>query len=232
MSASLEKLEKIINYKFNNKFLLTKALTHRSCEKGYDNEKLEFLGDAILNFFMAEFLYNKYPKLDEGKLTRLRSSLIRKETLVDIAKSLHLSDFLFLGPGELKSGGRNRSSLLEDTVEALIAAIYIDSDLKSCKQVVFGWFDKKLENLKWDNNILKDAKSLLQEYLQSRRLSVPKYKVIKIEDKDKKQVFTVEAEISDLQYKMEAQGYSIKKAEQQAARGLLDILSNRNKGSN
>ena len=161
----LQALCRTLDYTFKQRALLHQALTHRSAT-GLNNERLEFLGDAILSLVIAEDLYARYPRAKEGELSRLRSSLVKGETLAELAQELSLGDYLKLGPGELKSGGFRRSSILADAFEALLGAIYLDSGLEACRRVVLRLFQDKLAQLPKPAQ-LKDPKSRLQEYLQS-----------------------------------------------------------------
>lgn len=225
-----EKLEKILGYTFKDKKLLRQALTHRSVEGADNNERLEFLGDGLANFVIADELFKKFPHIDEGRLTRLRSSLIKKEAMADIGRNLKLSDFLQLGPGELKSGGVNRDSIIENTFEAIVGAIYIDSNFQECRDLVLYWYDDKLKDLKWDEEKLKDPKSLLQEYLQRKNLALPEY--ILLETKEPRNdsehlLFIVSCKVKSLGFSVETSGVSIKKAEQKAAEEILKIINNK-----
>ena len=153
---ALNRLSKKLGYTFNNTDLLLQALTHRSA-KGTHNERLEFLGDSILGFVIAEVLYQQFPSHDEGDLTRMRSSLVRGVTLAEIGRGFNLGEYLILGPGELKSGGHRRDSILEDAVEAIIGAVYLDSDNDTTKALVLSWFAERLDIIK-PGNEQKDPK--------------------------------------------------------------------------
>ncbi len=170
MQVSLTPLQRRIGYQFQQPELLEQALTHRSC-KGKHNERLEFLGDAILSFVIAEALYQNFPKTREGDLTRMRASLVKGVTLAEIAKELQLSEFLRLGPGELKSGGFRRESILADAVEAILGAIYLDGGEQVCKERILAWFGSRLTVI--EPGVQKDSKTKLQEYLQGRKLALP-----------------------------------------------------------
>ena len=167
----LERLQRKINYQFKDKALLKQALTHRSAAK-FHNERLEFLGDAILNLTIAEALYHQFPKSDEGDLSRMRATLVREPTLAGIAREFELGDYMLLGPGELKSGGFRRESILADCIEAIIGAISLDSHLAEASQVVRKWYQTLLQEIKPGDN-QKDPKTRLQEYLQGHRLPLP-----------------------------------------------------------
>src|SRR6476646_684775 len=155
-------------HRFTDRGLLQQALTHRSAGPRH-NERLEFLGDALVNLFVAEALYLRWPKVDEGALTRARAELVRESSLAQIARDLDLGTKLTLGPGEMKSGGHRRDSILADAVEALVAAIYLDSDFEACRTAVMPWFERAMTALPPPNKVGKDAKTRLQEWLQGRQ---------------------------------------------------------------
>ncbi|MCU4675944.1 ribonuclease III [Catenovulum sp. 2E275] len=223
MINPLNKLSKSLGYQFNNEELLEQALTHRSA-KSVHNERLEFLGDSILSFVIAERLYKQFPKCKEGDLSRMRSTLVRGETLVELAQSFAISEYLTLGPGELKSGGHRRTSILEDAVEAIIGAIYLDSDMPTIKGIILAWYDERLKNLK-PGQQQKDAKTQLQEWLQGRKQELPLYQVTSITGKDHKQTFSVSCCIEHLDKTTHGKGSSRRKAEQSAARAMLNQLT-------
>jgi len=207
---------------FSDPSLLEQALTHRSAGSP-NNERLEFLGDAILNFVVAEQLYRANPHAHEGRLTRLRAHLVRRETLAGVARDLDLGDALRLGPGELKSGGRDRDSILADALEALIGALYLDVGIDACREVIVRLFAERLARA--DTIVgLKDAKTRLQEALQSRGLGLPEYRVIEVEGAAHDQSFTVECRIPTLSEPCRGSGTSRRKAEQDAARRALEAM--------
>ena len=181
----MKTLEKKLGIKFNNPALFLLAMRHKSME-GEDNERLEFLGDSILSFVIASELYEKYPDLDEGKLSILRSNLVKKDTLIEIAEYLDLEECLSLGNGEKKL---EKSSILADALEALIAAIYLDLGFLECKKKILEWFATKLNDLSIIDK--KDAKSRLQEFTQSKKYQLPSYKLIKTEGEQHKFVLCV-----------------------------------------
>lgn len=222
MLPPLSKLEKKLGYQFNNSALLEQALTHRSC-KGQHNERLEFLGDAILGLVIAEALYQNFPKTREGDLTRMRASLVKGVTLAEIARELDIAQHLRLGPGELKSGGSRRESIQADAVEAVLGAIYLDSGADACKARILQWFGSRLHSI--EPGVQKDSKTLLQEYLQGRRLALPQYEVIAIEGEAHDQTFTVRCTVAGRQT-VEASGSSRRKAEQDCAQAILEQLKN------
>jgi len=220
----LAKLNRSIGYTFNDQALLIQALTHRSA-KGAHNERLEFLGDSILGFVIAECLFSKFPNEDEGDLTRMRSSLVKGVTLAEIGRGFNLGEYLILGPGELKSGGHRRDSILEDAVEAIIGAIYLDSDNECCKKIVLAWFADRLAIIKPGID-QKDPKTRLQEYLQSRKIPLPLYEVIDTSGQSHNQQFTVRCTTSVIKTEVIAKGTSRRKAEQAAAQQVLELIEN------
>lgn len=216
-------LQRQLGHHFSNPSLLIAALTHRS-RGGAHNERLEFLGDALLNFTMASELYQRFPKAREGDLTRMRALLVRGETLSEIARSLKLGDYLNLGVGEKKSGGHARDSILADALEACVGAIYLDGGLEVCKQCILSWFLDRLEalNLKAPQ---KDAKTRLQEYLQARRLPLPVYKVLSMEGDPHEPIFKMECHISIFEESFVGLANTRRKAEQAAAEAALQALT-------
>lgn len=221
-SKQLALLEQKLDYKFLNHSLLDNALTHRS-HSGTNNERLEFLGDSILNFIVAELLYLRFPQAPEGDLSRLRAALVRGESLAEIAKDIALGDYLNLGEGELKSGGFRRASILADALEAVIGAIYLDSGLESCKTFICKWFDSRFNDLSLATGE-KDPKSQLQEWLQGRRKPLPVYSVTEIGGDSHNQQFTVVCSVSLLADTSTATATSRKAAEKEAALIMLKKL--------
>ncbi len=220
MIASVEHLYVSLGYHFQQATLLDEALTHRSAS-AQNNERLEFLGDALLNLVIAEYLFEHYPKASEGELSRLRASLVKGETLADVARRLSLGNWLRLGSGELKSGGFRRESILSDTMEAIFGAVYLDAGLNGCRDLILRLYRDLLTQLASARE-LKDAKTRLQEYLQARQQPLPVYNVLEIRGEPHAQNFTVEclAVIG----RTVAEGSSRRKAEQEAARRLLEQL--------
>ena len=208
-------LERLIGHDFSNKALLTQALTHRSFGS-INNERLEFLGDGVLNFIVASQLYLKFPKLDEGDLSRLRAHLVKEPTLGEIALTLNIGDALKLGEGELKSGGWRRPSVLADALEAMIGAVFLDAGFAAAEGVVIKLFTPLIEKID-PKAIGKDPKSLLQEYLQSKKIDVPTYEVLAIEGEAHCQTFRVECRVAKLNIVTQGEGSSRRAAEQQAA---------------
>lgn len=177
----LDRLERKIGYCFNDIALLKQALTHRSAATQH-NERLEFLGDSILNFTIAEALYHQFPRCNEGELSRMRATLVREPTLAILARQFELGDYMSLGSGELKNGGFRRESILADCVEAIIGAISLDQGLAVTTQVIRNWYQQLLAEIKPGDN-QKDAKTRLQEYLQGKHLPLPTYEVVNIQGK-------------------------------------------------
>jgi ribonuclease-3 len=208
-------LERLIGHDFSNKALLTQALTHRSFGST-NNERLEFLGDGVLNFIVASQLYLKFPKLDEGDLSRLRAHLVKEPTLGEIALTLNIGDALKLGEGELKSGGWRRPSVLADALEAMIGAVFLDAGFAAAEGVVIKLFTPLIEKID-PKAIGKDPKSLLQEYLQSKKIDVPTYEVLAIEGEAHCQTFRVECRVAKFNIVTQGEGTSRRAAEQQAA---------------
>lgn len=208
-------LERLIGHDFSNKSLLAQALTHRSFGS-INNERLEFLGDGVLNFIVASQLYLKFPKLDEGDLSRLRAHLVKEPTLGELAMTLNIGDALKLGEGELKSGGWRRPSVLADALEAIIGAVFLDAGFAAAEGVVIKLFTSLIEKID-PKAIGKDPKSLLQEYLQSKKIDVPTYEVLAIEGEAHCQVFRVECRVAQFNIVTQGEGTSRRAAEQQAA---------------
>ncbi len=213
---------KQLQVSFNDSALLKQALTHRSAGSG-NNERLEYLGDAVLNFVIADALFCAFPQAKEGKLTQLRASLVKGATLAEIARKLHLGDVLILGPGELKSSGYYRESILVDALESLIGAIYLDSGMESVRLVIMRLFDERLNVIDVDEN-MKDAKTRLQELLQSKQQPLPIYSIREIKGDTNQPVFEASCQITLLNKETVAQGLSHRKAEQKAAAHALALL--------
>lgn len=217
-NADLLRLQTRLGYLFNNPDWLQRALTHRSKSKD-NNERLEFLGDALLETILSQHLFQTHPKASEGDLTRLRATLVRGATLAILAADLELKHFIRVGSGELRTGGYQRESTLADAVEAIVAAIYIDSgDFKQTANIVIGWYDKQLDDLP-DAQQLKDPKTRLQEHLQSQGLDKPIYEELTVSGPDHNKCFEVSCRITS--HQACASGSSKKKAEQAAAEKLL-----------
>ena len=212
-----------IGYQFQQPELLQLALTHRSVSHKYNYERLEFLGDALLGMIVANYLYHAYPTENEGRLTRMRATLVRQEALGKIANDLKLSQHLILSTGELKSGGHHRESILADTVEAIIGAIYIDcNDLNVLRPIVLKWYEPYLDHIE-PTDQLKDPKSRLQEYLQARKKPLPVYEVVDIQGDAPNQHFKVQCQVQGLSVMM-GEGASRRFAEQAVAADILKLL--------
>lgn len=212
-----------LGYQFQQPELLKQALTHRSVSQQKNYERLEFLGDALLGMIIAEYLYQKFPKEKEGRLTRMRATLVRQESLGKIALDLKLSQSLILSIGELKSGGHNRESILADVVEAIIGAIYLDcGQLEILKSIVLKWYQAYLEEIA-PGDQLKDPKSRLQEYLQAKKFPLPVYEVVKIHGDAPHQHFTIHCQVQGLSV-VKGEGSSRRFAEQAAAAEILKLL--------
>jgi ribonuclease-3 len=218
-------LAKRLSHSFVNGNLLTQALTHRSFGS-HNNERLEFLGDGALNFIIANQLYQRFPKLAEGDLSRLRAQLVKEATLSELAITLNLGDALRLGEGELKSAGWRRPSILADALEAIIGAVYLDSGFAAVEAFVLGLYTDKLETI--DPNVIdKDPKSLLQELLQSKKIAVPEYTVTFTSGEAHAQKFVVECFVEKYAIRTVGEGTSRRIAEQQAAQlALLEFKKN------
>ena len=211
INALLKKLE----YSFNDLMLLDEALTHRSFS-AKNNERLEFLGDGILNFVIADELFKAYSDVQEGDLSRLRANLVNKESLAVIAKKLNLGDVIKLGSGELKSGGFRRPSILADAVESILGAVYCDGGFQPARDLIVRLYAERLSS-PTDLQSLKDPKTQLQELLQSRRFSLPLYQVTDITGQAHAQVFHVKCTIEKMEIEVNGEGKSRRKAEQVAA---------------
>ncbi|WP_318490226.1 ribonuclease III [Photobacterium leiognathi] len=222
MTTPANRLQRKLGYQFNNSELMTLALTHRSAN-GNHNERLEFLGDSILSFVVADDLYHRFPSVDEGDMSRMRATLVRGKTLAELGREFELGDHLLLGPGELKSGGFRRDSILADCVEAIIGAIYLDSDIEKVREIVLTWYKTRLQTIEPGIN-QKDPKTRLQECLQGRRLPLPAYTVIKVQGEAHNQEFTVQCDVTGLDKPVIGKGGSRRKAEQAAAELALNQL--------
>ncbi len=221
IKTNYSQLAKLLGYQFNDESLLIQALTHRSF-KGAHNERLEFVGDALLGMFVAEALYFAFPKATEGELTRMRSQLVKGQTLTEIAKEYDISSWLLLGPGEMKSGGCRRDSILEDAIESIIGAVYLDSDIEQCRTFVLKLLDERLKQVD-PSNALKDPKTQLQEWLQSRKRPLPTYEVAGVSGQAHNQTFKISCTLDNGKL-LSATGTSRRKAEQAAARKALEVV--------
>ena len=222
LTLKYQRLEQRLGYQFENQRQLQLALTHRS-HGASNNERLEFLGDSILNFIIGEALFQRIPEAREGQLSRLRSQLVKGETLAELAREFEMGDCLILGEGELKSGGRNRDSILADSVEAIIGAIYLERGLEVCRERVLDWFASRLEAISI-NTSAKDPKSRLQEYLQAQRQPLPEYVVVDVSGEGHAQVFTIECRVSIAKKSTRALASNRREAEKQSATLMLKQL--------
>ncbi|MBE0493004.1 MAG: ribonuclease III [Thiomicrospira sp.] len=220
--AKLKALSNKLGYQFSDSSWLNLSLTHRSLG-AKNNERLEFLGDSLVNFMVADILFHQFTKLPEGDLSRIRAHLVKGETLAEIGREYDLSLYLSLGPGELKSGGYRRDSIIADSVEAIIAAIYKDGGLDACRSFVQRIYASRLHALD-PSKVGKDPKTRLQEWLQSRQEPLPEYSIISVNGAAHAQHFTVACYVSKLNTKFEATDTSRRKAEQQAAEYALAAL--------
>lgn len=215
---ALDALQRKLGYQFSNPGLLERALTHRSAHPQH-NERLEFLGDALVGMVVAAAFYNRFPGADEGVLSRLRASVVSGHALAGLARDFDLSSCLILGESERKSGGRNRDSILADTLEALAGAVMLDASLHEATRVVNAWFAAAVERASPDN--LVDAKTRLQEWCQARGEALPHYKVLEVTGSDHAQNFHVSCQLSGSRAVTEAAGSSRRRAEQSAATAML-----------
>ncbi|ABC28642.1 ribonuclease III [Hahella chejuensis KCTC 2396] len=222
MTAKLERLQRALGYTFKEPALLTLALTHRSFG-GRNNERLEFLGDSVLNFIIADYLFGRFEEAREGQLSRLRARMVKGVTLAEIAREFDLGEYLRLGSGEMKSGGFRRESILADALESIIGAIYLDAGFEVCADRVLNWFEARLQKLNLKDT-QKDSKTRLQEYLQARQLNLPRYEVISVQGEAHAQTFHVRCEIDGLSDATEGTGSSRRVAEQKAAKQALLAL--------
>jgi ribonuclease-3 len=220
VNPPLSRLCAALDYVFQQPDLLEAALTHRSVS-ARNNERLEFLGDALLNLIIAEYLFQQYPGASEGEMSRLRASLVKGETLAELARGLKLGDWLRMGPGELKSGSFRRESILSDTLEAIFAAVYLDSNFATCRDLILRLYRDWLAKLVSAGE-LKDPKTRLQEYLQARQQPLPIYNVLEIRGEPHTQSFVVECVTAAA--RTVALGNSRRKAEQEAARLALEKI--------
>ena len=218
----LAELERRLGHKFANPELARQAVTHRSFGTPH-NERLEFLGDSLLNCAVATLLYERFPQLPEGDLSRLRAALVNQSSLSEVATTLGLGERLRLGEGELKSGGFRRPSILADALEALLGAVYLDSGFEAVRKAVEKLMGERLES-RDKLPVAKDPKTALQEHVQGRKLQLPRYSVQRTEGEAHDQTFTVECRVDDLGLVATGQGASRRAAEQAAAEGVLAQL--------
>jgi ribonuclease-3 len=219
-----QRLARQLGHVFADAGLLDDALTHRSAQSRH-NERLEFLGDAILGFLVAEALWRRFPDATEGELSRLRARLVNRDALADLARALDLGSYLRLGAGELRSGGHARESILADALEALFAAVYLDGGLEAARALLDRLAGERLAGL-CPASQHKDAKTRLQEYLQARRLALPTYRVVETRGEDHAQTFVVCCDAQAVGRSTTAEGATRRRAEQLAAERLLEVLEN------
>lgn len=226
-SESFQRLERKLGYQFKNRELLRQAISHRSAGSCH-YERLEFLGDAILGFIIADELFQRFPEASEGQMTRLRSNLVKGKTLAKLAQQLSLGDFLLLGSGELKSGGFRRESILADAFEAIVGSIYLESGIDTCRERLLVWYGKLLSEAD-PLESTKDAKTSLQELMQSLKLPLPEYQILKITGEDHDQEFEVQCRCEGNDYSppcsTTAIGKSRRQAEKLAAEKALIFLN-------
>ena len=222
MKKSIEVLEKSLGYKFKDEKLIAEALTHKSYKKPYDNERLEFLGDAVLDLVVGEYLFNKFSSSDEGKLSKIRASLVNESGFDKLARSIDLGDFIYLSNAEENNGGREKSSLLSNAFEAIMGAIYLESGLLVVQDIAIILIEKNHEEISLDS-LFKDYKTTLQELTQARFGLTPEYKVVASRGPDHKKEFEIAVVIEDKEYGR-AIGKSKKIAQQDAAEITIDML--------
>lgn len=224
MSNSLNAFSRRLGHDFGDPALLELAMTHRSVG-GQNNERLEFLGDSIVNHVVAECLYRQFPKAREGDLSRMRATLVKGDTLAEIGRELGLGEFVRLGQGERKSGGHRRASILADVLEAIAGAILLDSGTDRCRECLLRWFHSRLDGLEM-GAAGKDAKTRLQEYLQGRGRPLPDYELLAVDGEDHQQLFRILCRVAQPERTFEGSGGSRQKAEQAAAAAALEALAN------
>lgn len=222
MMKELSQLQTALGYQFKNKSLLEHGLTHRSANKRH-NERLEFLGDSILSFVIADALFHRFPKVDEGDLSQMRSSLVCGEMLAIIGKDFGLGDWLILGQGELKSGGFRRESIISDAVEAIIGAVYLDSDIETIRSLILNWYQSRLDQIS-PGIKQKDSKTRLQEYVQGIHQERPLYLILEVTGNNHEQEFLIQCKLENDDNAYLGRGLSRRKAEQVAAQAALDQL--------
>ena len=215
-------LAKTLSYEFNDAHLLQQALTHRSCP-GENNERLEFLGDAVLDFVISDVVFHSHPDAPEGDLSRLRASLVKDTSLAELALSLGLGEHLILGGGERKTGGHRRESILADALEAIFGAVYIDAGYDAAAELIKRAFGDRLRNLP-EIEELRDPKTRLQEWLQARGLGLPEYELVGVSGKAHQQTFEVRCSIQDRAGTSSGGGTTRRNAEQESAASMLSIL--------
>lgn len=222
MNADPRRLAQALGHRFTREELLIQALTHRSVGAS-NNERLEFLGDALIGFVIAEALWERFPKADEGTLSRMRASLVKRESLARLARDLKLGDSLRLGAGELRTGGHARDSILADALEAVLGAVYLDAGFERARAVVLALFAARLEQTDAER-AGKDPKTRLQEWLQSYKRPLPEYLVLSIDGDQHDQTFIVSCQLQDADVTTRGTGTSRRRAEQAAAESMLERI--------
>ena len=212
-----------LDYSFQDPALLELALTHRSHRRA-NNERLEFLGDSILGFVVADFLFHKFPQADEGALTRLRATLVNTEALADLARTIHLGEHIKLGVGERKSGGWRRNSILANVLESVLGAIYLDAGFAACSRVIGGLYRDKWDKLTLDD-VSKDPKTMLQEHLQARKMPLPVYTLIAERGEAHDKTFLIRCAVEGMERSIEAEAGAKRLAEQKAAALMLEWMT-------
>lgn len=223
MNADPHRLARALGHSFAQAELFQQALTHRSAG-ALNNERLEFLGDALIGFVVAQSLVERFQDADEGTLSRMRAALVKRESLAELARGIHLGDYLTLGAGELRTGGHTRDSILADALEAVLGAVYLDTGFDGARTVVLGLFGVALERIS-TVRVGKDPKTRLQELLQASRRPVPEYEVVEVGGSQHAQQFTVRCVLSDDGRVSQGEGSSRRRAEQAAAENMLQALA-------
>ncbi len=221
-SKDIEVLEDVLEYRFKDKKLLIEALTHKSFKQSYDNERLEFLGDAVLDLIVGEYLFFKFKNSDEGKLSKIRASLVNEDGFDKLARSIDLGDYIYLSNAEENNGGRDKPSLLSNAFEAVIGAIYLEAGLQTVKEIAIKLLEKNYKDISLDS-LFRDFKTTLQELTQARFGLTPEYKVIASRGPDHKKEFEIAVIIEEKEY-ARAVGKSKKIAQQEAAKQALELL--------
>ncbi|WP_200763134.1 ribonuclease III [Nitrosophilus alvini] len=227
MKKRIEELEKILNYHFKNQNLIIEALTHKSYKKPYNNERLEFLGDAVLDLVIGEYLFKKFPKANEGELSKMRASLVNEEGFAKLAKKINLGDYIFISVAEENNNGRNKPSLLSNAFEAVMGAVYLESGLEEVKKIALRLLEEVYPRIDL-TTLFKDYKTTLQELTQAHYGVTPEYRLLYSSGPDHRKEFEVAVFLNGEKL-ASAKGKSKKAAQQEAAKIALDILRKREK---
>jgi ribonuclease-3 len=222
MHKDYKELEQCLDYQFKNQNLIIEALTHKSYKKSYNNERLEFLGDAVLNLIVGEFLYKKFPNSHEGDLSKIRASLVNEQGFTKLAKAIHLGDYIFLSESEDRNKGRQKASILSDAFEAIMGAIYLEAGLEVLKPIILKLLEDNYDKINLDE-LFSDYKTALQEVTQAQFGSIPIYKLDNATGPDHEKIFELSLWINDKKYAT-ALGKSKKLAQQEAAKKTLQLL--------